>query len=72
MLFVAIFSKLAIYILYGSDCDLITQEPKVICTASYESLLNNSQLPTFKLYPIVGIHDMLGTNEMKGFESLHE
>jgi len=72
MLFVAIFSKLAIYILYGSDCDLITQEPKVTCSASHESLLNNSQLPSLKLYPFIGIDDMLGTNEMKGFESVYE
>ena len=31
-----------------------------------------SPVISFKLYPIVGIHDMLGTNEMKGFESSHE
>jgi hypothetical protein len=27
---------------------------------------------TLKLYPIIGVHDMLRTNEMKGLESLYE
>ena len=72
MLFVAIFSKLAICILYGRDFDLITQKPNDTCYVSYESLLNSSQVSLIKLYPIVRIHDMLGTNEMKGSESLYE
>jgi hypothetical protein len=72
MLFVALYSILAIYILYGGDCDLFTKKPKVTCERSYKSLLKRPEVLLFKLYPIVGIHDMLGTNEMKGFESLHE
>jgi len=35
MQFVAIFSKLAICILYGKDFELITQEPEVILTSTH-------------------------------------
>ena len=51
---------------------MFTKKPKVTCERSYKSLLKRPEVLLFKLYPIVGIHDMLGTNEMKGFESLHE
>jgi len=44
---------------------LITQKPKVTSYISYESLMKSSHISFFKLYPIVGVHDMLGTNEMK-------
>ena len=51
---------------------LFTQDPKVTCYIFYESLLISSYIFSLKLYTIVDVHDMLGTNEMKGLESLHE
>ena len=71
MPFVALIPKLTIYILYGGDCHLKTQKPIVTCYTLSQSLLNGSKVLD-KLYTSAGVHDMLGTNEMKGLELVHE
>ena len=72
MIFVAIFPKLAICMLYGRDCDSFTREPKATCYIFNESLLISSYIFSRKLYTTADVHDMLGTNEMKGLETLYE
>ena len=46
-------------------------EPIVTCHTLSQSLLNGSKV-LYKLYPSAGVHDMLGTNEMKGLKLFHE
>jgi hypothetical protein len=72
MLFVAIFPKLAICILYAEVGVLFSHKPTLTCHIPYKSPLNSAYIFVFKLYPIADLRDMLGTNEMKGYISLHE
>jgi len=48
------------------ELQLFTQDPGVTCYIFNESLLISSYIFSLKLYTTADVHDMLGTNEMKG------